>query len=186
MISRLHFRALRLANLEGIHCRSSLRRDIGATAVTIAGTGFLSMAEDNDLPQLGYAGWRDDKWESWSSDEMAGFLRNQSMHFVHGATARLEGRNATCCSGTPVECQPLECYGSCFVHSLPQSQLDYYSTLIDKVRSAGTGALTLMYHESYVSAAAPFASSSDASKSRCCTDRYGRHGEPIRLQAAGR
>eukprot|EP01045_Picozoa_sp_COSAG04_P020075 COSAG04_NODE_2017_length_4993_cov_2.174908_1_plen_582_part_10 len=122
------------------------------------------MAEDNDLPQLGYAGWRDDKWESWSSDEMAGFLRNQSMHFVHGATAKLEGRNATCCSGTPVECQPLECYGSCFVHSLPQSQLDYYSTLIDKVRSAGTGALTLMYHESYVSAAAPFASSSEASK----------------------
>jgi hypothetical protein len=128
---------------------NSLRRDIGATNLTIAGTGFLSMAPDNDLPQLGYAGWTDDRWESWDTAEMVGLLRNQSMHFVHGSTATLD-RNATCCSGKPIECQPLECYGSCFVDSLPQSQLDYYRTLIGKTRAADSGALLMMYHESYI------------------------------------
>ena len=107
------------------------------------------MAADNDLPQLGYAGWADVRWESWPTDELASFLRNQSMHFVHGSTAILP-INATCCSGKPVECQPLECYGSCFVDSLPPSQLDYYHTLIGKTRATNSGALTLMYHESYI------------------------------------
>ena len=114
------------------------RDDLGVSNITIRGAGYLSMYQPDREPFWTQAGYKYD-WSHMSISELKSFIQHQGLSILQGAIPE---------SGHTETCRPKvahNCHGSCFVHALPESQVDYYHKLLNMTAKAAPGMPRLMY-----------------------------------------
>jgi hypothetical protein len=105
------------------------REAVGATDVTLPGTGWMSLPPDWYPVQLTQANYSAD-WKGWPAATMDSFLQSNSIKFPIAFVAMTE-RYQTC------EPKELEyCYGGCMLHELPDASDRYFKAFSDRIAAA--------------------------------------------------
>jgi hypothetical protein len=147
-----------------LHFVNAMRRDFGTDTITMNGTGYLSMygapelavKEQHHHPALRGFNYTSDRWWQFSPDEMAAFLRDQSMMYVVSSNGGFGARDVCVTAGGNTQ---LDVDGSRFLIDPPEAYVAYLRSIVSQVRAArathalqaGTGTQILHYIHSSIS-----------------------------------